>query len=68
MAEKYEFENGVELEIQDGEDLYQALYRKYCCNCTKAHICHERCSEFDDSCENIEEVTEIMDELGVKSL
>ena len=68
MDKTYEFENGVELVIKENESLFDALYRTYCWNCEKAHICHNACCEFDDRCENIEEVTEIMDELGVKSL
>lgn len=65
---KIELSNGVELKIESGEDLFDALYRYYCWNCERAVYCHNACSEFDDKCENIEEVTEIMDELGVKSL
>lgn len=58
----------IELKIKDNETLFEALYRTYCQNCIKAHICHNACSEFDDRCENIEEVYEIMNELGVESL
>ena len=68
MDKKYEFKNGVELIIKDGESLFDALYDYYCTNCTRAHYCHNACCEFDDGCYNIEEVAEIMDELGVKSL
>ena len=65
---RIEFKNGIVLEIQDDEDLFKAFYRLFCWNCEKSHICHNACSEFDDRCENIEEVYEMMDELGVKSL
>ena len=65
---KIELSNGVELKIESGEELFDALYRHYCWNCERAVYCHNACSEFDDRCENIEEVVEIMDELGVKSL
>lgn len=68
MSQKYKFKNGVELEIKDGETFFDALYRFYCWNCERAVYCHNACSEFDDRCENIEEVLEMMDELGVDSL
>lgn len=65
---KIEFKNGIVLEIQDGEDLFKAFYRLFCWNCEKAPYCHESCSEFDDSCDNIVEIEEMLEELGVKSL
>lgn len=58
----------IELKIKDNEILFEALYRTYCQNCIKAKYCHNNCSEFDDRCENIDDVLDMMEELGVESL
>lgn len=59
---RIEFENGEYIEIKKGEDIFKALYRKFCWDCEKAPYCHMACSEFSDSCDYIEEVTRILEE------
>lgn len=68
MDKVYNLKEGGTFTVKQGETLFDAFYRTFCWNCTRAPICHSACCEFDDRCENIDEVTEIMDELGVKYL
>ena len=64
----YEFKNGIKLEVKDNESLFEAFYRLFCWDCEKSPYCHNACSEFSDTCENIDDVLDMMEELGVESL
>ena len=60
----YEFKNGIKLEVKDNESLFEAFYRLFCWDCEKAPYCHNACSEFSDTCDNIDEITEMLEEIN----
>lgn len=46
------------------KELFDELYNKFCKDCPNACICHKNCNEFDDTCINIDEVNNYIENKG----